>query len=291
MSLDGRIEKAISLATGQTAKISHSRMASGGSINISRIVSFEDGRTFFVKNHKGEGDFPGMFEAEYEGLELLTAPGVICVPRPVSWGNDFIVIEAYEEGPRKPDWQELMGQQLALMHRKTQRDRYGFHRDNYLGTSLQPNQWMDNWLDFWREQRLGWQLDLFAQRAEGDEPLLAMGERLQHRLDDLLAGVTEAAVLLHGDLWSGNASANENGNPVIFDPACYYGHREAEIGMMRMFGGFGPRCEAAYAEVWPLESGSEERIALYRLYHELNHLNLFGASYYQNCLSTMKALL
>ena len=93
------------------------------------------------------------------------------------------------------------------------------------------------------------------------------------------------------DFWSGKAAANEKGEPVIFDPASYYGHREAEIGMMRLFGGFGPRCEAAYAEVWPLQDGYEQRITLYRLYHELNHLNLFGRSYYQTCLSTINSLL
>jgi protein-ribulosamine 3-kinase len=97
--------------------------------------------------------------------------------------------------------------------------------------------------------------------------------------------------LLHGDLWSGNAAADHHGKPVIFDPASYYGHREAEFGMMRLFGGFGPRVEAAYQEVWPFEPGNDERIALYRLYHELNHLNLFGAAYYGQCIDTIKALL
>ncbi len=110
-------------------------------------------------------------------------------------------------------------------------------------------------------------------------------------LDVLLGEIDEAAVLLHGDLWSGNAAADEKGEPIIYDPASYYGHREAEIGMMRMFGGFGPRCEAAYDEVWPLTAGAEQRITLYRLYHELNHLNLFGSSYYQSCISTMESLL
>ncbi len=110
-------------------------------------------------------------------------------------------------------------------------------------------------------------------------------------MDSLIGNITEPAVLLHGDLWSGNAAANEKREPVIFDPASYYGHREAEIGMMRMFGGFDARCETAYAEVWPLQGGSEERISLYRLYHELNHLNLFGSGYYQSCLTSINALI
>ncbi len=110
------------------------------------------------------------------------------------------------------------------------------------------------------------------------------------QLDELLGNADEAGVLWHGDLWSGNAAADENGEPIIFDPASYYGQREAELGMMRMFGGFGPVCEAAYQEVWPLQAGADERIKLYRLYHELNHLNLFGRTYYDSCLTTMGEL-
>jgi fructosamine-3-kinase len=144
---------------------------------------------------------------------------------------------------------------------------------------------------FWREQRLGWQLELFARKAGAEDPLVALGDRLLAKLDELLSGVDEPAVLLHGDLWSGNAAADENGQPIIFDPASYYGRREAEIGMMRLFGGFGPRCEAAYNESWPLADGAERRIPLYRLYHELNHLNLFGRSYYPACMATMESLL
>ena len=111
------------------------------------------------------------------------------------------------------------------------------------------------------------------------------------KLDEILDADREPAVLLHGDLWSGNAAANENGAPVIYDPASYYGHREAEFGMMRLFGGFGPRCEAAYQEVWPFQPGHDRRIEVYRLYHQLNHLNLFGRGYYAGCLDTVRQLL
>ncbi len=291
MSQEDHIEAAITAATGETARFARSRQAAGGSINFSRIVQLEDGRRFFVKTHPGAGACPGMFAAEFEALGLLAAPGAIRVPVPVAYGDDFIVMEAYEEGPRKPAWQELMGRGLAQLHQATQTDRFGFDRDNYLGTTPQPNGWLDSWAAFWRERRLGWQLQLFSRKTGRGDRLLQLGERLQDRLDDLLGSVHEPAVLLHGDLWSGNAAADEKGEPIIFDPASYYGHREAEIGMMRMFGGFGPRCEAAYGEVWPLQPGAEERIALYRLYHELNHLNLFGRSYYQSCIATMEGLL
>ena len=291
MKLQQQIEAAISEATGQEALFDSYRVAAGGSINDSRIVSLQDGREFFVKTHARAAAYPGMFAAEYESLSLLADAGMIRVPQPVVHGENYIVLESFNEGTRKADWPELTGRQLALLHQKTIHEKFGFERDNYLGTTQQPNSWTDNWLSFWRDQRLGWQLNLFARKTDVSDPLLELGDRLLVRLDDLLGGMNEPPVLLHGDLWSGNAAADENGDPIIFDPASYYGHREAEIGMMRMFGGFGPSCEAAYDEVWPLEPGSEDRISLYRLYHELNHLNLFGRSYYQSCIATMQQLL
>ena len=291
MTQQARIEAAIEAATGDAASFASSRPVSGGCINDSRVVTLEDGREYFIKISPGAAPYPGMFEAEFTALTLLAEPGVIRVPRPVAFGEDFIVVEAFREGQRRDDWQELMGRRLAQLHQATRSDRYGFERDNYLGTTQQPNDWSGDWVTFWREQRLGWQLDLFARKVSADEPLLALGDRLLARLDEIIGGPDEPPVLLHGDLWSGNAAADENGEPVIFDPASYFGRREAELGMMRLFGGFGPRCEAAYDEVWPLAADADRRITLYRLYHELNHLNLFGRSYYQGCIATMESLL
>jgi fructosamine-3-kinase len=232
-----------------------------------------------------------MFTAEFEALSLLAATGAIRVPKPIVAGDDFLVLEAFRSGGRKADWLELIGRQLAQLHQGTRRGNYGFMHDNYLGTTPQPNAWMDNWLSFWSERRLEWQLSLFARRTNADDPLLRLGKQLLARLDKWLGPIREPAVLLHGDLWCGNAAADESGDPIIYDPASYYGHHEAEIGMMRLFGGFGPRCESAYAEIWPLEPGADERITLYRLYHELNHLNLFGRGYYAGCLATIRQLL
>lgn len=291
MKLQKRIENAITASTGQKAEFDRTRAAAGGCINDSRIVILQDGREFFIKSSGGEVRYPGFFEAEFVALSLLSEPGVIRVPRPVVFEEEFIVIEAFHEGRPAEDWQERMGRRLAELHLATQSNRFGFERDNYLGTTQQPNDWSEDWMTFWREQRLGWQLDLLARKVAADDPLLAIGDRLLAKLDELLGCVDERAVLLHGDLWSGNAAADERGEPIIFDPASYFGHREAEIGMMRLFGGFGPRCESAYQEVWPFPTGADERIALYRLYHELNHLNLFGRAYYQTCMSTMKSLL
>lgn len=291
MTLQSRIEAAISDSTGQEALFVKSRAVQGGSFNDSRMVTLEDGRQFFVKSRPSAKSTSGIFEAEFEALLLLSEPGVIHVPEPIVFDDDFLVLETFIAGMPAADWPEQMGRSLANLHKATAIKRFGFSRDNYLGITKQINNWQDNWLVFWREQRLGWQLKLFSTKTVKDDPLLLKGEKLMSKLDSLLGDIDETAVLLHGDLWSGNAAANEQGEPIIFDPASYYGHREAEIGMMRLFGGFGPRCEAAYAEIWPFQEGYEERISLYRLYHELNHLNLFGHSYYQSCLSTINSLI
>ncbi len=291
MSIQLEIEKAITLATGKQAKFRDYRTATGGSINNSKIVKLEDGRIFFVKSSPGGVHFPGMFAAEFKGLQLLISSGTIRIPEPIVFNNNFIVLEMFRESEKTDAWREKLGRQLAALHRSSPSDRFGFEMDNYLGTTVQPNSRTENWLNFWRDQRLGWQLELYANKAGSDDPLLQLGDRLMVRLDEILGTVDESPVLLHGDLWSGNAAADENGEPVIFDPACYYGHREAELGIMRMFGGFGQRFEAAYNEVWPWQDGVDNRVAVYRLYHELNHLNLFGHSYYQNCINTINSIL
>jgi fructosamine-3-kinase len=290
MNLQESIESSITTATGTRASIEKSRQVSGGSINNSRIVTLKDGREFFIKSHPDASLYPGMFEAEYKGLALLSESRTVRVPRPVAVSGHFIVLETFRETERSGGWHEKIGRQLAQLHMATRTTRFGFERDNYLGTNQQHNAWMNDWPGFWRDQRLGWQLELYARKADPGDRLLQLGDRLMAKLDMLLRGIDEPAVLLHGDLWSGNSAADETGEPVVFDPACYYGQREAEFGMMRMFGGYGPRCEAAYDEVWPRPAGTEERISLYRLYHELNHLNLFGRSYYQDCIATMERL-
>jgi fructosamine-3-kinase len=249
----------------------------------------QNGELLFVKY--SSNPLPGIFQREFEALRLLYDTQTLQVPEPVCWGNEFIVTRWIEFGRKALNWHEAFGHSLALLHQARQSSRYGFDHDNYLGASTQVNAWRGNWLDFWRECRFGAQLATWRRRTADSDELLKLGGRLLARLDVYLAAVHEPGVLLHGDLWSENAAADHDGKPVIFDPASYYGHREAEFGMMRLFGGFGPRVEAAYQEIWPFEPGSENRIALYRLYHELNHLNLFGAAYYGQCINTIKALL
>lgn len=291
MSDYSRVEAGIAAATGDAANIIATTPCSGGSINDAVIAELADGRRFFIKTNPFTERCPGMFSAESRALELLAAAAAIRVPLPVAHGADFIVMEAFVEGPRAVDWQVQMGCQLATLHQATKREGFGLDFDNFLGTTHQPNGPLNDWVDFWRERRLNWQLELFAGSGNRDDPLIVLGRELGERLEEILNQPDEPAVLLHGDLWSGNTAADERGQPIIYDPASYYGRREAEIGMMRMFGGFDARCDAAYDEVWPLADGHERRIAVYRLYHELNHLNLFGRGYYNNCVATIRGVL
>jgi fructosamine-3-kinase len=264
--------------------------ATGGGINQCEILELDDGRRLFVKTH-AEGPFAGMYAAEAKALELLAAPGVLNIPAPLAFDDNYLVLEIFTEGRPADDWQEQMGRGLALLHRATRQDRFGFSSNNFLGTTLQVNTWHSNWLEFFRDLRLGYQLRLLRATTSHEDPLITAGETLLDKLIDVLRFDGEPAVLLHGDLWSGNAAANASGEPVIFDPASYYGNREAEFGMMRLFGGFNKRCEDAYQEVWRLRDGYERRFQVYKLYHQLNHLNLFGRSYYGGCLDTIYSLI
>lgn len=229
--------------------------------------------------------------AEAEGLRELAAAGSIRVPRVLA------MVESESAACLALEWLRLQqpddavearfGAGLAALHRHTA-ERFGWRRDNTIGLSPQINTQDDDWTRFWRVRRLTCQLELAARRGYGGE-LQQAGERLIGDLDRLLAGHAPAASLLHGDLWGGNWAAVD-GRPVIFDPAVYYGDRETDLAMTRLFGGFGPAFYRAYEDAWPLPAGHEQRLALYQLYHVLNHLNLFGTGYLGRALQLMHDL-
>jgi fructosamine-3-kinase len=219
-----------------------------------------------------------VFEAEAAGLEAIRATGEVRVPRVIDVGaangESWLEIEHLALQSPSPETAARFGVQLARLHRHTE-DRYGWHRDNTIGRTPQINEWSDDWVAFFREHRLGYQVSL-AERNGFD--LRAAGERLSARLPDLFADYEPAASLTHGDLWAGNWGS-VGGEPVVFDPAVCYGDRESDIAMTMLFGGFGREFYAAYEEEWPMAAGHEKRLKLYQLYHVLNHLNLFGSSY------------
>ena len=249
---------------------------SGGDIN--RAFRLDIGaRRFFVKLN-GAG-LKAMFDAERAGLEAIADSGAIRVPRVYLTGCDaqhaWIVMEYIEMTGAAGS--ERLARALAAMHGCVQ-PRFGFHCDNTIGSTPQVNRWADDWVEFWREQRLGFQLSL-ARRNGLAPAMIDAGMRLSQRLEQFFSSYRPRASLLHGDLWSGNQGADSAGNPVIYDPACYYGDHEADLAMMELFGSPGERFFAAYREHFAIDAGYSLRRELYNLYHLLNHANLFGGGY------------
>mgnify|MGYP001083169347 CR=1 FL=1 len=277
MNTTRQIAEQISAASGEPFEPSSTRTVGGGCINSAMVLSDGD-RCWFVKLNRAE--MLAMFEAESDGLSAMAGSASIRVPLPLCTGTvgtqAFIVMEYIPLGSRRSGSAAAAGEQLAAMHRTTAAS-FGWHRDNTIGSTAQSNRRHKDWIGFWRTERLGFQLDLAARHGYG-ATLAKRGEQL---LDRFPALIDHAPIpsLLHGDLWGGNFGTSDDGSPVIFDPACYFGDREADIAMTELFGGFGADFYAAYQGVWPLDHGYRTRKTLYNLYHILNHLNLFGSGY------------
>lgn len=271
------IERSIREASGAPFVIESRARVGGGCINEGHIIRGH-GRAYFVKLNAP--DKAQMFSAEAAGLDEIGRTGTVRVPRPVCHGAgpaaSWIVLEHLELKPADDGGMRALGSSLARLHRVTSR-RYGWSRANTIGSTPQINTPADDWIMFWRERRLGFQLGFAA--AKGHGRLVASGERLVEKLPAFFEGYSPSPSLLHGDLWSGNAAMTVDGEPVIYDPAVYYGDREADLAMTELFGGFPREFYEAYDEAYPLEDGYETRKHLYNLYHLLNHLNLFGRSY------------
>ncbi len=285
-----QVQAAVAAATGRPFVIQGQLPQAGGSINRSLRLAGQNGTDYFLKlNSPAKAD---LFTAEQAGLEALQQANCVRVPQVIAQGVardaawlllEFLPLDALDGRVAA-----RLGEQLAAQHRCSS-GRFGFAGDNVIGATPQPNDWSSSWIDFWREQRLGFQLRLAARNGAA-KGLLQDGERLQAELAAFFAAYRPAASLLHGDLWSGNAAACDGG-PVIYDPAVYYGDREADLAMTELFGGFSPAFYAAYRAAWPLDPGYAVRRSLYNLYHMLNHFNLFGGSYAAQAHNLMQQLL
>jgi len=262
---------------------------SGGDISAAWQIDTRDGGVFLKTGPSSSFE---MFAAEAEGLNELGAAGAIRVPavRAVgeARGTAYVALELLRFGRTTGDTERLLGERLAALHRST-RDRYGWHRDNTIGLTPQLNGWHDDWIAFFREHRLGFQLGRAAERGFGGD-LQHFGTQLMDSLPDFFTGYEPEASLLHGDLWGGNW-ASCDGEPVIFDPAVYYGDRESDLAMTRLFGGFGHAFYHAYEAAWPLAEGHEARCGIYQLYHVINHVNLFGGAYLSRAVDILRRLL
>jgi fructosamine-3-kinase len=253
------------------------RPVGGGDISSAWRVRADD-HNVFLKT--GAASAYEMFLAEAEGLRELAHANAVRVPKVlgcVSSGSESILaLEWVDFEIAGPAEERLLGEQLARQHRQTA-ERFGWHRDNTIGMTPQINTWSDDWVRFLTERRIGYQLELAEENGYTGQ-FQSIGRQLLDNVGYFFSGYWPEPSLLHGDLWGGNWAAT-GGQPIIFDPAVYYGDRESDIAMTRLFGGFGEPFYDAYQAAWQMAPGHEKRILLYQLYHVLNHLNLFGGSY------------
>ncbi|MGL5083388.1 MAG: fructosamine kinase family protein [Microcoleaceae cyanobacterium] len=290
-----QIAEQITQATGKKFEVKDRQSVGGGCINQGYRLS-DHSINYFVKLN--QASHVAMFEAEALGIQQMWNTQTIQVPRPICWGiagsSAYIVMSWLEIGGRTGS-QEMaeMGHKLALMHQWRAPKFYpGWHQfgweiNNTVGSTPQINTWTEHWADFWEEHRIGYQFRL-AKRQGGS---FEQAEELLRRIPELLANHQPQPSLVHGDLWGGNAAVTLTGEPVIFDPATYFGDREVDIAMTELFGGFSPEFYEGYNKVWPLEPGYKHRKILYNLYHILNHFNLFGGGYGSQANQMIRQLL
>lgn len=281
---------ALSRTLGTEVAAGSERRVGGGSINSCARFDSASG-PLFVKY--GQPSCLGMFQAEAEGLSELAKARAVRVPEVLAvseqQGIAFLALEWIDLHDASSSSERKLGELLAAQHRVT-RDRFGWHRDNTIGSTPQSNLEASSWLEFLREQRFRPQLRLAEGNGAGKN-LLDDGERLCERLDGFFSDHRPVPSLLHGDLWGGNWGSDASGQPVVFDPAVYFGDRETDLAMTRLFGGFGASFYSAYEHAWPLADGAAVRVTLYNLYHVLNHFNLFGGGYARQALGMIQRLL
>jgi len=272
------LEGILARRTGGAATIRETFPVGGGSINDAWRLETRGGR-FFLKTNDA-APFPDLFEAEADGLGRLRGAAALRVPGSIAHGEErdtvFLLLEWIESAPRSASFWEDFGRGLARLHRHTWQS-FGLERDNRIGSLAQVNSPEADWASFLIRHRLEPQLRMARDHKRVEAGTAFRFERLFGKLGALFP--IEPPALLHGDLWSGNFLAGPSGEPVLIDPATYYGHREMDLAMTRLFGGFDPRLYAAYHAEWPLERGWEERMDLCNLYPLLVHVNLFGGGY------------
>ena len=255
----------------------------GGCIHQAYKIETTNG-PFFIKWNSHLP--PGIFTSEAHGLSLLRDAGAVRTPEVIFIsdnasvsGLEFILMEWIDSVPQGYD-PALLGEKLAALHcTLSPTQMVGLNNDNFIGMTPQINHWSVNWVEFFRDNRLAYQIELAKKNGRMPPKRLRKLETLTARLDEFLAKPSPPPSLLHGDLWTGNILGTTGGEPCLIDPAVYYGDREAELAYTELFGGFSERFYQAYQSVLPLEPGYNKRRDIYNLYHLLNHLNIFGEQY------------
>ena len=284
---------------GSSVAITQTDRLSGGDINKAYGLTLNTGDTIFMKaNAKSNAAF---FTAEAAGLQAIASTQAIGTPKILCTGTDdgedvgysFLLLGFIKSAGKRKDYWETFAQELAAMHKADTRKltmvepvettcTFGFPQDNFIGAGAQKNTPASKWIDFYRDCRLAPQFQRADSYFTAEDR--AKITKLLDRLEDFLIE-PKAPSLLHGDLWSGNVMCGPDGKAMLIDPATYVGHREADLAMTELFGGFPPEFYQAYREAAPLQPGYEERRDLYNLYQLLNHLNLFGPTYLDPVLS------
>ncbi|MBK8946702.1 MAG: fructosamine kinase family protein [Ignavibacteriae bacterium] len=266
-------------------KIISSQNIGGGCIANSQVVKFEKGKKFFVKQYSNSK----INFAEANGLLEIEKSKTIRVPKVIFVNEAILVLEYIEQKSRMKNFSEIFGRQLAQMH-KFSSDKFGFYEDNFCGSTPQKNLPMcENWIEFYLDNRLKFQFILAEKNGYVNSEFRKEFSAIEKNIHKILEGSENIPTLLHGDLWSGNYISDVNGNPCLIDPAIYYGNREADLAMTKLFGGFDSTFYSAYNEEFPLAENWSYRENIYKLYHILNHLNLFGMGYYSQCLELIKS--
>ena len=278
----------ITNTTGQSFEIKKSQALHGGDINQAYKIADHD-RTYFVKIN--QSDRRTMFEAELDGLNQIANTHTIRVPKPICTGTaedySYLVLEYLSIVALTETTRYELGIKLAQLHLVSGSTAFGLGRENTIGTTAQPNPWTANWIEFWRDTRIKYQLNLAIKKGVK----FTYANQLLDAIPTILKDHSPKPSLVHGDLWGGNVGALATGEVVIFDPAIYWGDREVDLAMTELFGGFGSTFYQGYESIYPIAPGFAKRKILYNLYHILNHYNLFGGSYAGQADRMMASLL
>lgn len=272
------IEKALTSKLRKPTHIRRIQPLSGGSINTT--CRLDCGMVSYFLKVNDAFRFPDMFAKEAEGLNRLRKAGNLRIPEVILEGSEeeqgYLILEFFAPGNRKPSFWKDLANGLAALHRVTSA-QFGYDENNYIGSLEQQNHKSDTWINFFIKQRLEVQFELAASKGYFDQSDRVLFEKFCDRIEHLFP--VEPPALLHGDLWSGNLILTPHGDPVVIDPAVYFGHREMDLAMTVLFGGFDDEFYDHYQEIFPLAPGFEERVDICNLYPVLVHANLFGGEY------------
>ncbi len=280
-------ESILEESLGRSVKLKGTQFKSGGCINNALKLNTSEG-DYFLKWQSGIPE--DMFGKEAKGLELLQSANAMNIPKVIAFGvldgKHYLLMENIDSAPSKADYWSHFGRALAEMHSNNSNPKYGLDHDNYIGKLPQQNDYDENWIDFFIEKRLDFQLRLAVKNQLVNSHFVNRYRKFYDILPELLP--VDQPALLHGDLWSGNVMVGHDGYVCLIDPAVYYGHREIELAFTQMFGGFGQDFYTSYQEVYPFEPGFDERVGIYNIYPHMVHVNLFGTSYLSGVESVLR---